>query len=94
MTSRLAALVALLLGLLVLPIPAAEATVIWSPTLEITGEPTAEEAADIRQMWSWINEAFPSTKTCMQPVTVHVVDRVEEVTTAQLVGVMLGQLSA
>lgn len=69
---------ALVLAFGLAPARTADATVIWSPTLEITGEPTSQEVAEIQRAWTWLNEAFPSSRTCMEPVTVHVVDRVED----------------
>lgn len=71
-------LLAVLLAVTLVPRHDAAATVIWSPTLEITGEPTAEEIVEIQRAWTLITEAFPSTDSCMEPVTVHVVDRVED----------------
>jgi hypothetical protein len=71
-------LLAVLLALLLLPAPSAQATVIWNPNLEITGDPTPAEVQDIQEAWTVLTAAFPSAATCMEPVTVHVVDRVED----------------
>lgn len=70
-------MLAIAIAVALLPAPA-DATVIWSPRLEISGEPTPDEVATIQRAWSHLTEAFPSTKSCMEPVTVQVVDRVED----------------
>jgi hypothetical protein len=69
--------VAVLFGILG-PVAEAEATVIWSPNLTITGEPTAEEITTLQTAWVILTSGFPSSATCMDPLTVHVVDRVED----------------
>lgn len=70
--------VALLSGLLVgLFGPAASAVQVPTPLLTITGEPTAEETAEIQLQFDRLLEAFPAGRTCLQPLTVEVVASAE-----------------
>jgi len=46
--------------------------------MSVTGEPTAEEQAEIEEQWGRFEEAFGSFANCMGPVEVRVVARAED----------------
>lgn len=70
----MAVLCGLLVGLFVAPASAVE---VPAPLLTITGEPTAEETVEIQAQFDRLLAAFPAARTCVQPLTVEVVDTAE-----------------
>lgn len=69
-----AVLSALLAGLFAAP---ASAVQVPDPLLTITGEPTAEETLEIQLQFDRLLASFPAARTCLQPLTVEVVDTAE-----------------
>ncbi|HAX82193.1 MAG TPA: hypothetical protein DCY40_06475 [Actinobacteria bacterium] len=72
-------ILALVTGLVLLAAPLAPAGAVQVPTpqLTITGEPTAAETAEILTQWDRLLAAFPTTRTCLTPLTVEVVASAE-----------------
>jgi hypothetical protein len=80
-TKRLITTIALLAGLFVLA-PAASASVLWVPDLDITGDPTATEHSIIRGTWTVVKAGLPGADHCLGEIEVMVVDRAEDYFTA------------
>ena len=57
--------------------PPASAVQVPTPLLSITGEPTAEESAEIQAQFDRLLASFPAARTCLQPLTVEVVASAE-----------------
>lgn len=69
---------AVAVALTVLPLAPAAATIVATPSFEITGDPTPTEATIIRGTWAHFSGAFSRSASCMTPLTVRVVARAED----------------